>query len=102
MTTWHARRLDRTGTPEFLPRLAPAVFGAFPRGPFAAHWTGVVYETPFDVASQRPIHGASSHLIADDRGQWLAYRHNMKTGRRQRVGNSARWSRMATLWNVHP
>lgn len=89
--------------PEFLPRLEPAAFGQLPIGRFWGRWYGVVDGLDVVVSSQRPADGESQHLIADMYGNWLAYRHNMQTKRRQRMGSSAeRWPRLARLWGVHP
>lgn len=76
---------------EFLPRLEPAAFGAFPAGPYAHRWFGRVTrdQIPIVVLSKRPVHGTTTHLVADRLGRWIAYTHDVRTGRRRRLGNSA-------------
>lgn len=95
----------RHRTSVYLPRLQPATFGAFPAGPFAHRWFGPVKVDslkPIDVivSSTRPVHGVSTHLVADRWGDWVAYTHTLATGARRRVGNSAMSESLARTWGV--
>jgi hypothetical protein len=68
-----------TGT-EWLTRLRPAAWGRLPRGRFDQHWFEPAGN--YQVSSQRPINGYSTHLVSLRRGEWLAYLHRLSDGER--------------------
>lgn len=93
---------DAGAPPHFLPRLDRGTFGALPRGPFASRVFLRAQRKPVMVASTRPDRGVSLNLLADEQGNWLAYVHHHRTGRRQRTGSSRWWTWFAEQWRVHP